>query len=141
MRVIDRIIIHCSDSDIDAHDDISVIRKWHSQNGWSGADGIVGTDDDVGYNAFIKKNGKIQFGRPVQQIGAHTKGYNKISIGVCISGRSEFTEAQIESLTSFVRGLMYSHSLTTSNVFGHYELDKNKTCPNFNMDDLRRKLL
>ena len=43
-RTVDRVFIHCSDSDWKHHDDISVIRKWHvDENGWG----------DVGYHYFM----------------------------------------------------------------------------------------
>lgn len=75
-RKIDKIIVHCSATrpshDIDAEE----IDRWHKKRGWSG----------IGYHFFIKREGQIQLGRPLEKSGAHTKGLNKNSIGICYAG-------------------------------------------------------
>lgn len=130
MREINLLAIHCSASDIKAHDDISVIREWHLARGWS----------DVGYSHFIKKDGTIQLGRPIHIQGAHIRGHNANSIGICLSGRDDFTMDQCESLENLLLNFMHIFNLTVDNIKGHYELDSNKTCPNFYVEGLREKL-
>ena len=47
------------------------------------------------YSACCKFiNGKIENGRPEYWIGAHVKGKNEISLGVCLIGRDNFTNKQ-----------------------------------------------
>jgi hypothetical protein len=122
---VSKIILHCSDSDFWHHDDIKVIDDWHRKRGWDG----------VGYQLFVKKTGEIQLGRPLNKVGAHTKGHNKNSIGVCMSGKNDFP--QLTHTISLLLYLLKSFSLTPDDLFGHYEIDSNKTCPNIDMNYIR----
>jgi len=96
-RTTDFIAVHCSATK--AFQDIGAaeIRKWHVEdNGWS----------DIGYNQIIRRSGAIELGRPLHLAGAHVKGYNNRSVGVCLIGglgaagepEDNFTEAQYRSL-------------------------------------------
>jgi hypothetical protein len=124
MRDITRIIVHCSDSDISAHDDISVIREWHvHERGFN----------DVGYHFFIKSNGDIQEGRPLELAGAHVHGHNTDSIGICLHGKYIFTPAQFKALRRLVLTLRFEYDIPEENVHGHREFSNYKTCPNFNV--------
>jgi N-acetyl-anhydromuramyl-L-alanine amidase AmpD len=125
MRQINSIVIHCSDSDIPGHDDISVIREWHTkERGWS----------DVGYHFFVKSNGEIQKGRPTYKVGAHCRGMNANSIGICLHGRDEFSNDQFKALSDLVSSLLVEHDILVTQVYGHYHFS-NKTCPNFNVSE------
>lgn len=127
MRSINFIVIHCSDSDVFEHDDISVIRKWHvDERGWK----------DVGYHYFIKKDGTIQLGRQDEVAGSHAEGYNQTSIGVCFSGKKKFTPLQFYSASRLIRGLIDMYELNTFDVIAHCQVNKSKTCPNFDIKDL-----
>jgi N-acetyl-anhydromuramyl-L-alanine amidase AmpD len=130
MRGIDLIVVHCSDSDNPAHDDVSVINQWHLERGFSG----------VGYHYFIKNNGDIQKGRPDEKIGAHVKGCNKSSLGVCLHGRKRFTKEQFKSLQTLLVKLIIEYGLTSTSVKEHNKLDKTKTCPNFIINEELRAL-
>jgi len=122
MRDINEIILHCSDSDVAAHDDIEVIRGWHvNERGWS----------DVGYHYFIQSNGNIQKGRQWGRIGAHCAGRNKHTLGICLHGRDEFTQAQFDSLEELIERIELE--LGTLMVNGHYKYSE-KTCPNFDVE-------
>ena len=35
---------------------------------------------------------------------------------------------------------MYQHKIDADNIFGHYELDKGKTCPNMDIEAVRYKM-
>ena len=77
MRAIEKLIIHCSatprNKDFTAED----IRDWHVKgNGWS----------DIGYHFVIRLDGLIEFGRMVDRYGAHVKGHNLNSLGICYIG-------------------------------------------------------
>lgn len=119
LNTVKRIIVHCSASDEPSADDIDVIRKWHQLRGW----------DDVGYHFFIRKDGAIFKGRDVKYVGAHTKGHNHDSIGICLSGNKEFTLDQYIALGALVQVIEIEYGAMT--VHPHNEFNKNKTCPNF----------
>lgn len=127
MRKIDLIVVHCSDSDIPSHDNIETIRKWHvNERGWS----------DIGYHYFITKDGTVHTGRPLNIAGAHVRGYNSRSIGICLSGRNGFTDEQFKSLERLCRELVSKFNLTKLDILAHHDLDKGKTCPNFKVGEL-----
>lgn len=120
-RKINLIVLHCSDSDIPAHDSVEVIREWHLQRGFS----------DIGYHYVITKDGMVHKGRHDSEIGAHVKGHNANSIGICLAGRHEFTAKQFTSLGHLCQKLCYDFGLGKTDILGHTELDPHKTCPNY----------
>ena len=139
MRKIDTLIVHCSDSEFG---DAETIDGWHRARGWSG----------IGYH-FVVLNGRrkargkfrpeddglIETGRPVETPGAHCRGHNKRSVGVCLIGRRHFTAKQL------LKALPYIISVAGLTgevaVKGHYEYDSGKTCPNIDMELIRREYL
>lgn len=123
MRKIDTIVIHCSASDHHSHDDVSVMRKWHLDKGWS----------DVGYHYFIKKDGTLQAGRDERKPGAHAKGFNATSIGICLHGLEEknFTEDQFKTCAALINVLVDKYDIKT--IIPHNFVNKHKSCPVFNV--------
>jgi N-acetylmuramoyl-L-alanine amidase len=136
-RTINLIVLHCSDSDNPAHDNVETIRKWHTERGFTGPDGIPGTEDDIGYHFVITQNGQVHKGRDVEKIGAHCKDHNAHSIGICLTGshRESFSRAQFASLRKLIDSLLAEHRLDWKAVRLHNQLDSHKTCPNFTMAD------
>ena len=59
---------------------VSTVHSWHLKNGWAG----------IGYHFFIRKDGTVYQGRPIDKVGAHAKGANSYSIGICFEG--DFTK-------------------------------------------------
>ena len=130
------IVIHCSATsptqDIDIHD----IRRWHIKgNGWS----------DVGYHVVITRDGEIQYGRPFDRKGAHVKGHNKDSIGVCLVGgidsegnpEANFTGEQQLSLHRVLQAMEIL--FPNSEVKGHRDFEGvQKACPSFNVEKFLR---
>jgi N-acetylmuramoyl-L-alanine amidase len=123
MRDINKIIIHCSDSPQGRGDDINTIREWHLERGFK----------DVGYHYVILENGDVQKGREHSIAGAHAKGFNSKSLGICLIGIDSFTEEQYESLAVLIKKLMLKYEINEKNVLGHYMVSDSKTCPNFNV--------
>lgn len=133
MRKKDSIIIHCSYTppamDIGAKE----IDAWHRDQGW----------DRIGYHYVIRRDGTVEDGRPVEQIGAHVKGYNEHSIAICIIGGMQilndepnekrpdcnFTRMQWTSLEAHVTWLHREHD--NLRVFGHRDFNPLKACPCF----------
>ena len=119
-RGITRIFIHCSASDVPAHDDVSVIRRWHVEGrGWS----------DVGYHFFIQKNGNLQKGRDLERTPAAQAGNNIGTIAICLHGllKSKFTQAQYETLKKLCLEINKAYFERVS-FHGHKEV-ANKACP------------
>lgn len=83
------------------------IRKEHMAKGWA----------DAGYNVVIRRNGKIEIARPLDHKGAHVKGFNSISVGVCLIGgvdefnqpKFNFTNQQMEALALTITFLRASY--------------------------------
>lgn len=75
-RPINLIVIHCSatreNRDYTEHD----LDVCHRQRGFDGP----------GYHFYVRKDGRIVRTRPIEKIGAHVKGYNKSSVGICYEG-------------------------------------------------------
>lgn len=70
------IVIHCSATYEGRPYDVEDIRAMHKRRGFR----------DVGYHFVIKLDGTIQKGRDIDEMGAHVKGHNSHSIGVCYIG-------------------------------------------------------
>ena len=128
MRKITEIIIHCSATTEGKDFTVEDIDRWHRQRGFSG----------VGYHFVIYRSGSIHAGRPTCQIGAHCKGHNTISIGICYIGglspdgkpKDTRTAAQKASLHALVEQLQEEFPLAT--VHGHNEFAA-KVCPCFDV--------
>jgi N-acetyl-anhydromuramyl-L-alanine amidase AmpD len=130
MRKINWIVVHCSDSDVPAHDNIEVVRGWHkNERNFS----------EIGYHYFITKDGVVHSGRSENTVGAHVKGHNSGSIGICLSGRTGFTADQFRSLEGLLKDICTRHGLGKEDVLSHKDLDPHKTCPNFDVHELVSK--
>lgn len=121
MREINRIILHASASD-DPKVDVAEVRRWHLARNFR----------DVGYHWFIKTDGTIQAGRPLEQIGAHCSGENYDSIGVCLNGLTDFKMEQFNSLKQLLVSIHKKYPHCT--LHGHREFNPHKTCPVFDYD-------
>jgi N-acetylmuramoyl-L-alanine amidase len=131
MRPITQIIVHCSDTPDDLGIGVSEIRRYHVEKGWV----------DVGYHYVIRREGVLEEGRSIGLPGAHAKGHNARSVGICLVGRKRFTSQQMRSLVALVQSLMETFHLKPESVIGHYEVDRHgKTCPNIDMAEFRRRL-
>ena len=116
------LVIHCSDTD--DNDDITSrdIHQMHLDFGWDG----------IGYHKIILRCGKIENGRPEYWIGAHVKGKNDISLGVCLIGRNQFTKNQFFSLEKILR--KWKSLYPKAKIVGHCDTgNTKKTCPNFDV--------
>jgi N-acetylmuramoyl-L-alanine amidase len=82
----------------------------------------------------------VQDGRPIEEIGAHVKGHNKDSIGICLvggvskDGRTEFnfTRWQIDSLERLLD--VIKNEFPHAEVKGHRDFEGvTKACPSFDV--------
>ncbi len=114
------LIVHCSDTEkslkaIDIH-------TMHLGFGWDG----------IGYHKVINNDGKIENGRPEYWVGAHVKGLNDCSLGVCLIGKDKFNTNQMESLKKILNE--WKKKYPKAIILGHKDSIKTKkTCPNFDV--------
>ena len=129
MRKITKVIVHCSATPEGSDISTETVRGWHVDgNHWS----------DIGYHYVIELDGSVHNGRPLDTPGAHCKGHNQNSIGICYIGgltadgkapKDTRTEAQKQSLLKLLRELKAKYPNAT--IHGHNEF-ANKACPCFN---------
>ena len=123
MRVINTVILHCSDSTPNEGCDASVIHEWHLDKGWDG----------VGYHYIILENGETETGRPLCWIGSHVFGHNDDSIAICLIGKGNYFKSQMIALLRLLDKLINDFPNIT--IHEHNEYDCEKTCPNFSEED------
>lgn len=126
MREITDLIIHCAATPPDMDIGAEEIDQWHRERGWSG----------IGYHFVIRRSGLVEEGRDIETIGAHVRGHNDNSIGICLVGgkdQFDFTMAQMKSLDTLVHSLLRDYP--DAAVRGHQEFDENKACPRFNVQE------
>lgn len=122
------LVVHCSDTKDDKNLSALDIHKMHLSFGWDG----------IGYHKIINRSGKIENGRPEYWVGAHVKGKNDVSLGVCLIGRNNFTKKQFISLERVLKKwkILYPNS----KVVGHRDTgNTQKTCPNFDVSSWVKK--
>lgn len=128
MRQVNKIIIHCSDTPEGRDDRAEDIDSWHRAQGYK----------EIGYHYVITLAGEVEIGRPEQAIGAHCKGHNAKSIGICyIGGASEEdrspkdtrTPEQKRALLELLKALKQKYPRAA--IFGHRDFDSAKSCPCF----------
>lgn len=135
MREIKRIVVHCSATS--PHQDIGKdeINRWHLQRGFI----PTPTSPAIGYHKVIRRDGRVEDGRPEDRIGAHAQGYNKDSLAVCLVGgvkadnktpENNFTPAQFESLKAVLKDWVNRYG--NVEIVGHCDLPGvAKACPSF----------
>ena len=132
MRKIDLIIIHCSatraDSDFSAQD-VDTAHRYRGFSSW-------------GYHYYIRKSGQVELMRPEDVPGAHARGYNANSLGVCYEGGLDAdghpadtrTAEQTEQLTLLLMRL--AKLFPGARIRGHRDMSGSipKACPCFDAE-------
>jgi hypothetical protein len=118
------------------------IHEVHTQRGFTG----------IGYHYIIRRDGRIQRGRPINQEGFHAKdyGHNSYSIGIahvagynCVSGTSNperylsaesISDPQWAAQKAFLE--VFYRVFPAGQVLGHYQCsDLGSIDPGFDVDD------
>lgn len=133
---IDELIIHCSATPNGQWFDVADIDRWHVERGFERAPDFSRYScprcKAVGYHYVIYTTGGVMTGRATNETGAHARGHNSRSLGICLIGMDKFTPAQWESLTTLVR---YWRALISDlAIIGHRQVNNKKTCPGFDVD-------
>ena len=106
------------------------IAIWHREKGWT----------TIGYHVVIRRDGTIEYGRNFGTRGAHVRGYNNKSLGVCLIGgvdshmeaEDNFRDEQFNSLERVLTALQ--GLFPESEVIGHRDLPSVRTkCPSFDV--------
>ena len=137
MRNIKKIVVHCSDSPDDLDIGFKQINEWHKENGWLS----LPSEISCGYHYIIRRDGRVETGRPEEERGAHVRGHNSDSIGICWVGRKVISTPQYNSLIKLLKDKYQAFGLEVTDIHGHYELDSKKTCPNLKMPLVRGDVL
>jgi len=144
VKPINLLVVHCSATPPSRDIGVSEIRGMHRQRGFK----------DVGYHYVIRRDGRIEKGRPDNVIGAHVSGHNNGSLGICLVGgvkadgktaEANFTPAQYAALETLLKDLHGRYP--AARICGHRDLspDKNgdgrvtsnewlKQCPCFDVE-------
>ena len=137
MRKLDSIFIHCAATpkswmqNATAEAKMLEIRRWHTEErGWS----------DIGYHYVIDTSGEVVEARPIERAGAHARGHNRNSVGICLIGghggeqddqfSDHFTPEQDRALRKLIASLRMEYPSITK-VRGHNEVSVSKACPCF----------
>ena len=125
MRNIDSIIVHCSATKAGQDFTAADIDCWHRERGFNG----------IGYHYVVRLDGKLEKGRDVSLAGAHCKGWNERSVGICYIGGLDAngrpadtrTNAQKRVLYQIIMDLQWEYNILQ--VLGHRD-----TSPDLNGD-------
>lgn len=133
LRAVDYLVVHCAATRASMDIGAAEIKAWHRKQGWL----------DIGYHHVIRRNGAVEPGRPEDRPGAHARGFNHVSIGICLAGgvgedgktpENNFTDAQFAALRQLLNDLIqrYPHA----KIVGHRDLPNvNKACPSFDVKE------
>ena len=122
MRPINRIIVHHSASPREATTR-HMIEEWHRANGWKG----------IGYHWVIEGDGLRYATRSMEIAGAHARGANHDSIGICTVGNNcepdeRWTPQQEDTLRALIGELLSRFG--PLDIIGHRDVPGAKTlCP------------
>jgi N-acetyl-anhydromuramyl-L-alanine amidase AmpD len=127
MRKIDLIVVHCSATRSEQQYSVRALIRDHSDRfGFTG------------YHYYVTRGGMVYQTRHEQLVGAHAKGYNEHSLGVCYEGGLDQhgkpadtrTGAQKRALLRLLRRLKAAHP--EARILGHRDLPGvKKDCPCF----------
>ncbi len=140
-----RLVVHCSATG-PAHDiGAAEISRLHTSAktkmvDWNG-DRIPGRGwSKIGYHFVIRKIGRLEFGRHPNEVGAHARGHNRTSVGICLVGgldaygtpAANYTAPQLTTLRELIRTLQVAYP--TAELLGHRDLPGvAKACPCFDV--------
>lgn len=127
MRKIEKIIVHCTATPEGREVTVAEIDRWHRARGFEG----------IGYHYVVYLDGSVCRGRAEERVGAHCRGQNARSIGVCYVGglatdghtpADTRTPRQREALRRLIGEL--KRRFRGATVHSHYEFAA-KACPCF----------
>jgi len=124
------ITVHCSATKVTTHVNAKVIERWHRERGFL----------KIGYHFVILRDGTVEEGRKLSEVGAHVGGHNTGNIGICLAGgldengkaENNFTAEQFVSLKELLVSL--KSQFPHAEVKGHRDWPGvKKDCPCFDV--------
>ena len=116
------IVVHCSATRASQSYSPEALERDHRARGFRSA----------GYHFYIRRSGAIIPLRPLEQIGAHARGYNRSSYGVCYEGGLDDTGRPADTRTAEQRTalrqlLEHLHTLAPqATILGHRDLSPDR---------------
>jgi len=133
MRQIDLIVVHCSATRCNQRFSVQALIRCHQDRfGFTG------------YHYYVTRYGTVYQTRHEQLVGAHAKGYNQHSLGVCYEGGLDEhgmpadtrTTRQKQALLRLLKRLKAEHP--AARILGHRDLPGViKACPCFDCAEYR----
>ena len=122
------LIVHCSATCYDREYTVEQMLRDHKVRGFR----------TIGYHFYIRKSGIVTQHRRLLEVGAHVRGFNRCSIGICYEGGLDEQGNPADTRTpqqktALLELLWKLHRLfPTALVVGHWDLSGvKKTCPCF----------
>jgi hypothetical protein len=117
-RKVHSVFWHCSASDRVEHDSAEVMEVWHKKRKFA----------EIGYHAFVRKDGSIQLGRDWSKTPAAQEGHNTGTLAFCLHGLElkNFTAQQQASMHNLSNEIAKVHP--DMRFRGHREVAA-KLCP------------
>lgn len=153
------IIIHCSATRENTDFTVEQIDASHKASGYKRS--VSGVElKHIGYQYYIRKDGTVHAGRNEDEVGAHCKGWNLKSIGICYEGgldatgkaKDTRTQAQKDAIVELIKDICRRHKITR--IIGHRDTSPDlngngiiepnefiKMCPCFNVEPEYKHLL
>ena len=159
-RPVNKIIIHCSAStngnsllagslkDGNLVTPVQVIDGWHRTRGFK-RDVIFRKRQNpsltsIGYHFVVYTDGTIVTGRHLDEMGAHVRGRNDDSLGICMIGTDAFSQAQWVALATLIKSMatlypnakVSGHRDNSPDLNGDGQVTRNewlKICPGFDV--------
>ena len=128
VRNITEIVVHCTATPAGRDVTVADVDRWHRQRGFNG----------IGYHYLIALDGTVYAGRDVDVAGAHCRGLNRSSIGVCYVGGLDVARQPADTRTQSqhraLRGLLVAlkRLYPDAVIRGHRDFAA-KACPCFDV--------
>jgi N-acetylmuramoyl-L-alanine amidase len=106
------------------------IDRWHRERGFN----------EIGYHFVISDGGAVERGRHISKVGAHAKGRNRHSIGICYAGGFQPygngpqgpNAYQVRTLEVLCECLLAM--FPNAKIIGHRDTGALKDCPSFSVE-------
>lgn len=139
---VNKVIVHHSLTKDSGSVSWGAIRKYHTQT-------LKQPYKEIGYHCgveLVKSGEEFYFealmGRMWDVAGAHCRGYNTDSLGICFIGNYDKIPPSKEMLEAGAKVIalwLDLFSLSINDIYSHHNFDSHKSCPGklFNMETLK----
>ncbi len=98
---------------------VEQVHAYHKGKGWGG----------IAYHLYVRKDGTVYKGRPMECRGAHTSNYNYKSIGICCEGNFETEQMKDKQFQALLEAIEYVQGFYPAiKIIGHKEVGAT-ACP------------